>query len=94
MNKEEKGAVDDMELGSSRIAIALLLLLLTHCCPSFHAEEDMYEIDYRGPETHSYLPPPYGPHTGPNSEVPRTRNTFGNRKEIQDKENKFVQNRG
>lgn len=44
MNKEEQGAVDDMELGSSRIAIALLLLLLTHCCSSFHGLFELWSL--------------------------------------------------
>ncbi|XP_027174733.1 uncharacterized protein LOC113774387 isoform X2 [Coffea eugenioides] len=38
----------------------LLFLLLTPCLSRGmqKKELDIYEIDYRGPETHSYLPPP------------------------------------
>ncbi|KAK6942839.1 hypothetical protein RJ641_028216, partial [Dillenia turbinata] len=53
-----------MELKSSLIAILVLILLALPCIsrgekvPS-NLGSEIYEIDYRGPETHSYIPPPY-----------------------------------
>ncbi|XP_059305763.1 uncharacterized protein LOC132057263 isoform X2 [Lycium ferocissimum] len=58
-----------MELKCSFIAIFLLLLLLA--APSFsssssgkmdltNVESGIYDIDYRGPETHTNIPPPKG----------------------------------
>ncbi|PIA38613.1 hypothetical protein AQUCO_02700082v1 [Aquilegia coerulea] len=57
-----------MEL-KSNILIVAFLVLITLTRPTFsrvgpgdHAEdldkEVVYEIDYRGPETHSFVPPP------------------------------------
>ncbi|XP_073280156.1 uncharacterized protein [Primulina huaijiensis] len=48
------------------ILIGTLLLFIIVVAPSFSAgklqvkskESDVYDIDYRGPETHTYLPPP------------------------------------
>ncbi|CBI32703.3 unnamed protein product, partial [Vitis vinifera] len=53
-----------MELKSTTAAFFLLFLLLS--APYFSRGEldmsdknpEIYEIDYRGPETHSYIPPP------------------------------------
>ncbi|GMI80988.1 hypothetical protein HRI_001768100 [Hibiscus trionum] len=53
---------------STSISI-LLLLLLSLFIPSFStgrfvvSEKEVYEIDYRGPETHSSIPPPDHSHS-------------------------------
>ncbi|KAF5182572.1 hypothetical protein FRX31_027847 [Thalictrum thalictroides] len=57
-----------MELLKSNILIIVVFLVLTVTRPTFsrvspgaHAEDpanEVYEIDYRGPETHSFIPPP------------------------------------
>ncbi|GFP89154.1 hypothetical protein PHJA_001059100 [Phtheirospermum japonicum] len=54
-----------MEMKASLITTILLLLLLL-VGPGFsrgtlrvkNMESEIYEIDYRGPETHTYIPPP------------------------------------
>ncbi|KAF8397651.1 hypothetical protein HHK36_016571 [Tetracentron sinense] len=55
-----------MELRSSITAGFVLFLLLLLAWPNISLggpdaadlNSDIYEIDYRGPETHSYVPPP------------------------------------
>ncbi|XP_052176459.1 uncharacterized protein LOC127790807 [Diospyros lotus] len=45
-----------MELKAGILSIFLLFLLLASpCLPD---DSGIYDIDYRGPETHSYIPPP------------------------------------
>nr|XP_043610838.1 uncharacterized protein LOC122582500 [Erigeron canadensis] len=61
-----------MDLKSCVITLVLLFLLLA--VPSSSAskerlESEVYEIDYRGPETHSHRPPPNRGNT--NNGVPR-----------------------
>ncbi|XP_068669467.1 uncharacterized protein [Aristolochia californica] len=77
----------------SGISFALLLLLLAPAnCFTSTAHEgqvvtaglisgEMYEIDYRGPETHSYIPPPDFT-AGFNSKVPYTHHGKLHRKQI------------
>ncbi|PSR98184.1 Transmembrane protein 184 [Actinidia chinensis var. chinensis] len=54
-----------MELKPSILALFLLFILLAMPCFSKGGFEvadmdlEIYEIDYRGPETHSYRPPPH-----------------------------------
>ncbi|XP_057512336.1 uncharacterized protein LOC130794438 [Actinidia eriantha] len=50
-----------MEL-KTNFAVIFILISLLIATPCFSAVSDIdagiYDIDYRGPETHSYLPPP------------------------------------
>ncbi|OVA18123.1 hypothetical protein BVC80_1835g536 [Macleaya cordata] len=56
-----------MDLKFSVAFLSVLLLVLTRPTLSQGRSDamdlmnnnDMYEIDYRGPETHSHVPPPY-----------------------------------
>ncbi|XP_015055131.1 uncharacterized protein LOC107001687 [Solanum pennellii] len=50
---------------ASFICIFLIFLLIDPCSSSgkmdlFKMDSEIYEIDYRGPETHTYIPPPKG----------------------------------
>ncbi|XP_070021619.1 uncharacterized protein [Nicotiana sylvestris] len=51
---------------TSLTAIFFLFLLLVGPCSSsgkmdlLNMDSGIYEIDYRGPETHTYIPPPTG----------------------------------
>ncbi|XAR50996.1 hypothetical protein NMG60_11005487 [Bertholletia excelsa] len=53
-----------MELKASFTIIFTLFLLLASSCLSegeldvANMDSEIYDIDYRGPETHSHLPPP------------------------------------
>ncbi|KAH0995709.1 hypothetical protein GBA52_019573 [Prunus armeniaca] len=58
-----------MELKNSTILTFLLLFLLATPCFSRGGSDvvgtEVYEIDYRGPETHSSIPPPDHSHGKP-----------------------------
>lgn len=42
------------------------------------SDSDIYEIDYKGPETHSSVPPPHHyPHSIPRKDIVRAENVFG-----------------
>ncbi|XP_055808308.1 uncharacterized protein LOC129876852 [Solanum dulcamara] len=51
---------------ASFICIFLIFLLIAPCSSSsgkmdlLKMDSQIYEIDYRGPETHTYIPPPKG----------------------------------
>ncbi|KAL2514390.1 uncharacterized protein Fot_28361 [Forsythia ovata] len=55
-----------MELKARFIVTLLIFLLLLNVSPCFSRgklnlkalDSEIYEIDYRGPETHTYIPPP------------------------------------
>ncbi|KAJ8570687.1 hypothetical protein K7X08_037659 [Anisodus acutangulus] len=55
-----------MEMKASFICIFLIFLLISLCSSSarkmdlLNMDSGIYEIDYRGPETHTYIPPPKG----------------------------------
>ncbi|XP_059298219.1 uncharacterized protein LOC132050896 [Lycium ferocissimum] len=54
-----------MEMKASFICIFLFFLLIAPCSSSgkmdlLNMDSGIYEIDYRGPETHTYIPPPKG----------------------------------
>ncbi|XP_058111032.1 uncharacterized protein LOC131253972 [Magnolia sinica] len=75
-----------MKLRSSIIIVVLVLLFVAHPNSSaFHdsSKEIIYEIDYRGPETHSYLPPPDMAGTqqqrDAQTKAPTTRNGVGDK---------------
>ncbi|KAI7998816.1 hypothetical protein LOK49_LG10G01788 [Camellia lanceoleosa] len=40
------------------IITTIFLLFLFMATPIFSKDSGIYDIDYRGPETHSYIPPP------------------------------------
>ncbi|OMO73516.1 hypothetical protein COLO4_27060 [Corchorus olitorius] len=57
--------MEQIVVKSRPISITLLLLILLLSIPYFStggslevSEKEVYEIDYRGPETHSSIPPP------------------------------------
>ncbi|KAF1877792.1 hypothetical protein Lal_00038101 [Lupinus albus] len=60
-----------MELRSTFITCFFLILFLVHPCFSREGLErlqsEIYEIDYRGPHTHSWVPPPHHSHGKPHS---------------------------
>ncbi|KAK8258987.1 hypothetical protein V6Z11_D13G027400 [Gossypium hirsutum] len=56
------------------ISIVLLLLLMLSM-PYFFADREIYEIDYRGPKTHSSIPPPDNSHRRQHS-IHRETNTL------------------
>ncbi|KAL7248164.1 hypothetical protein ACSBR2_002972 [Camellia fascicularis] len=52
-----------MEIKPSIITISLIFLITTPCFSKGELDvskmdSGVYDIDYRGPETHSYIPPP------------------------------------
>ncbi|CAN4118924.1 unnamed protein product [Withania somnifera] len=54
-----------MEMKASFMCIFLIFLLIAPCSSSgkidlLKMDSEIYEIDYRGPETHTYIPPPKG----------------------------------
>ncbi|KAM3205306.1 hypothetical protein P3L10_028716 [Capsicum annuum] len=54
-----------MEMKTSFICIFLIVLLIAPFSSSgkmdlSKMDSEIYEIDYRGPETHTYIPPPKG----------------------------------
>ncbi|KAG9453378.1 hypothetical protein H6P81_006282 [Aristolochia fimbriata] len=77
-----------MELRSG-ISLALLFLLLARANCSTREETvaaelssgEVYEIDYRGPETHSYIPPP-DLASGSSSKTPYTHRGKVHRKQM------------
>ncbi|XP_050893256.1 uncharacterized protein LOC127098650 isoform X2 [Lathyrus oleraceus] len=60
-----------------------LFLVLPHCSKGesegiLSSDSDIYEIDYKGPETHSSVPPPHHyPHSIPRKDIVRAENVFG-----------------
>ncbi|KAG8374252.1 hypothetical protein BUALT_Bualt11G0112000 [Buddleja alternifolia] len=67
----QSGNWNAMEFKARIIGFLILFLLLSG--PGFskarlhvkNAGSDIYEIDYRGPETHTYIPPPNRDRAGP-----------------------------
>ncbi|XP_010920901.1 uncharacterized protein [Elaeis guineensis] len=77
-----------MGKGSCVVVTLVFLVLVLAAAALVQSQEDeiqhmsrpeMYEIDYRGPETHSSLPPPQSL-GGPKAKPSRKRDVGGNRK--------------